>query len=98
MKRSQYIATKKMEGEIATKTLLTVDFKDWTIEQFADYAFGKAAITWQSSARKSDKPIPTEATYYPTAPGATATPLTIDEQIERLSPEAKAELIAKLTA
>lgn len=74
MKVSQYVSTKKTEDDVAVKTLLTVDFKDWTLEQFANYAFGKAAISWQSNARKAKEAIPTTATYTPGQSIVTITP------------------------
>lgn len=97
MKKSKYIQTKKMEGDTAQATNLTIDFTGWTLDDALNYCIKPAVIEWQVKARKMVGDIPKVATYIPTKVGGSNV-LTIEQQFSMLTPEQKVAMIEALTA
>ena len=98
--RVMYCSTKKFAGDDAIKTTLTVTFKNWTLGDFINHAAEKSVVPWQGTkqARKADGEIPATAEYFPNPPGKSTVPLTIEEQIERLSDKQLDEFEALIAA
>ncbi len=94
-KFTKYVSTRLDNESEPVKTNLVIDLTNLSEDDKNEIIVSAAVIKWQGRVRNG-KSIPTEATYVVPRPG-TKVGMTLEEQIANLSPEAKEELIAKLT-
>jgi hypothetical protein len=77
-----FCSTKRFEGDIATRTKLTIDFAQLDQNDLIALATDSAVIKWQSAIRrKKDAQVPSEATYVIPKPGTRSAPVMSEEEM-----------------
>jgi hypothetical protein len=93
-KFTKYVSTKLDKDGDAFKTNLTIDLSNLSEDDKNEIIVSAAVIKWQGRIRNGSS-IPTEATYVVPRPG-TKVGMTLEEQLNNLTPEAKKALIEKM--
>ena len=93
---TKLISTKLDNEGVAVRTNITIDMTNLTDSEILEIAVGACVIKAQATLRRAGK-IPAEFTYVVPKPG-TKVALTLDQQVDMLSDDRKAELLEKLKA